>query len=94
MTKVLLLEGPDGNRYRGTLLPEGVWYVDTFANMRSSVWWKTQYNKYDEYIPYNFVKSWREYSLYTNEKLKEIFGILAESKTYIKPSNIIVHYTR
>lgn len=71
MNKILLLEGPDGNRYKGTLLERGIWYVTTFANMRSSIWYSG--------VPY------------TDEKLKETFFILAESETYIHPSNFIIH---
>jgi hypothetical protein len=33
MNKILLLEGPDGNKYKGTLLQRGIWSVTTFANM-------------------------------------------------------------
>jgi hypothetical protein len=30
MARVLLLEGPEGNRYKGTLLSNGIWSVEPF----------------------------------------------------------------
>jgi hypothetical protein len=83
MNKILLLEGPDGNKYKGTLLQRGIWSVSTFANMRSSIWWMTERQGYY----YN----WNSDMSYTDEKLKETFIILAESETYIHPSNFIIH---
>jgi hypothetical protein len=83
MNKILLLEGPDGNKYKGTLLQRSIWSVTTFANMRSSIWWMTERQGYY----YN----WNSDMSYTDEKLKETFIILAESETYIHPSNFIIH---
>jgi hypothetical protein len=83
MNKIVLLEGPDGNMYKGTLLERDIWSVTTFANMRSSIWWMTERRGYY----YN----WNSDIPYTDEKLKETFVILAESETYIHPSNFIIH---
>ena len=83
MNKILLLEGPDGNKYKGTLLQGGIWSVTTFANMRSSIWWMTERQGYSN--------NWNSDMFYTDEKLKETFIILAESETYIHPSNFIIH---
>jgi hypothetical protein len=82
MARVLLLEGPEGNRYKGTLLSNGIWSVEPFLNLRSlSKWWKTQcYNH------------WREQATYTNEKLNETFTILAETNTHIEPCATIIHW--
>lgn len=80
MHKILLLEGPDGNRYKGTLLHTGIWSVEKFANLRSSVWWDTEKQGY-----------WGSNISYTDEELKVTFVILAESETYIHPSNFIIH---
>lgn len=81
MTKILLLEGPDGNRYKGTLLSSDIWVVKTFANLTRSMWWETECDNYSGVS-------------YTDKKLKETFGILAESETYIHPSNFIIHDAR
>jgi hypothetical protein len=83
MNKILLLEGPDGNRYKGTLLQGGIWSVKTFANLRSSIWWKYEGQGYF---------NWNGDLSYTDEELKETFIILAESETYIHPSDLIIHY--
>lgn len=82
MNKVLLLKGPEGNRYKGTLLSNGMWSVQCFLKLRSSSkWWKTQcYNH------------WREYATYTNKELNETFTILAETKTHIEPCTTIIHW--
>jgi hypothetical protein len=51
--------------------------------MRSSIWWETEQRGY--YF------NWNSDVPYTDEKLKETFVILAESETYIHPSNFIIH---
>lgn len=45
MTEVLLLQGPDGNRYKATKISTDVWYVILFLNFNKnfiSEWWKNQ----------------------------------------------------
>lgn len=85
MNKIVLLEGPDGNRYKGTLLRENIWSVISFANLRSSSWW---INERQDWF------NWGGNFIYTNAELKQTFTILSESETYIHPSNFIIHDAR
>jgi len=85
MTEVLLLEGPDGNRYRAVLEHTDLWITRPFAQFNSSEWWKSQCPRY----PY--WGCWRvEYTL---NEIKSIFKIVAETTTQLPPTpNIIIHY--
>lgn len=83
ITDVFLLEGPDGNRYKGTRISETRWNVVQFLNQRPSDWWKSQcYNH------------WRCAASYYDEELKETFTILAVTETLKDNSrdNIITHW--
>jgi len=82
MTEILLLEGPDKNRYTATLEHNGRWYVKKFLNMRDSDWWKSQCDN-----------QWYLHAEYSTEKLKETFAILAETKTeHTLRLDSIIHY--
>jgi hypothetical protein len=70
MTDILLLEGPDGNRYKATQCPGDIWYVEDFLNMKSSDWALSQRSAL-----------WWSGATCTTEKLKETFSILAAGKT-------------
>ena len=80
MTDILLLEGPDKNRYKATLVPGEAWYVENFLNRRSSDWWLSKLHA-----------PWCSGILYTTEKLKETFSILAAGKTNKDPFSEYIH---
>lgn len=83
MTDIILLEGPDGNRYKGTQISEGVWDVESYLNWKNSKWWEKQVS---------FIH-WRMTKKYTTTELKETFTILAASETYIEPRpEVIIHW--
>jgi hypothetical protein len=44
MANILLLEGPDGNRYKGTQISDDTWHVKQYLNKIPSEWWKGQYH--------------------------------------------------
>lgn len=83
MTDVLLLEGPDGNRYKGTRISETRWNVVQFLNNRPSDWWKSQ-----------CFNHWNHTASYYDEELRETFTILAVTETVRDNSrdNIIIHW--
>ena len=82
ITDVFLLEGPDGYRYKGLKISEELWEVNPFFNLHKSKWWENECLNY----------CWKMNKKYSTLELKEKFSILATSKTFYKPSNLIVHY--
>jgi hypothetical protein len=69
MTNILLLEGPDGKRYKGTQISEEKWNVTQYLNHIPSEWWKSQY-----------FRQWHMDRAYTTTEMKETFSILAATK--------------
>ena len=83
MTDIILLEGPDGNRYKGTQISEGVWDVESYLNWKNSKWWEKQ----------GCFIHWRMTKKYTTTELKETFTILAASETFIEPRpELVIHW--
>lgn len=83
MIDIILLEGPDGNRYKGTQISEGIWEVKSFLNWKNSKWWETQFSL----IHWSMIKK------YATSEMKETFSILAASETYIEPRpEVIIHW--
>jgi hypothetical protein len=83
MTDIILLEGPDGFKYKGTQISEGVWNVESYLNWKNSKWWEKQCS---------FIY-WRMTKKYTTAELKETFTILAASETYIEPRpEVVTHW--
>ena len=66
MTDVLLLESPDGNRYKATLCPGQIWYVMPFLGNIGNR--KSECSK-------NYCGE------YSTKNLKETFSILAATET-------------
>ena len=86
MTEVLLLQGPDGNRYKATKISIDIWTVAPFLYFNQSFisdWWKHQSEFSHRYR--NRVTN------YKTTQLKETFSILAKTETYIHPFNLIIH---
>lgn len=83
MTDVLLLEGPDGNRYKGTRISETIWSVVQFLNNKPSDWWESQCYSH-----------WIHTAAYDDEVLRETFTILAVTEIVRDTSrdNIIIHW--
>jgi len=84
MTEVLLLQGPDGNRYKATEISTDIWNVAPFLYLKESFisdWWKHQSD-----FGYRY---WTRSTNYKTTQLKETFSILAKTETYINPSNLI-----
>tara|TARA_R110000868_G_scaffold134059_1_gene345889 strand:+ start:454 stop:717 length:264 start_codon:yes stop_codon:yes gene_type:complete len=84
MNEVLLLQGPDGNRYKATEISTDIWNVAPFLNFHQSFisdWWKHQSEFDSQYGKRN--------TNYKTTQLKETFSILAKTETY--PSNFIIH---
>ena len=84
MTEVLLLQGPDGNRYKATEISTDIWSVAPFlyfAESSISDWWKQQ-------CEFCYLYRTRGTN-YKTTQLKETFSILAKTETYINPSNLI-----
>ena len=83
MTDIVLLEGPDGNRYKGTQTSENVWDVGSYLNWKNSKWWDKQ----------GSLIYWRMTKKYTTTELKETFTILAASETFIEPRpELVIHW--
>jgi len=82
MADILLLEGPDGNRYKGTQISEEMWNVKPYLNRIPSEWWKSQY-----------FRMFYMDRTYTTTEMKETFSILAASETYIEPRpELVTHW--
>ena len=87
MNEVLLLQGPDGNRYKAIEISTDIWVVFPFLNFHQSFisdWWKHQ-SEFD----YQYQNRTTNYKTI---QLKETFSILAKTETYIHPSNLIIHW--
>jgi hypothetical protein len=83
MTDILLLEGPDGNKYKGTQISEGIWSINSFLTRNKSEWWRKQCS----HIHWHMTKK------YTTTEMKETFAILAASETYIEPRpEVVIHW--
>jgi hypothetical protein len=82
MTNILLLEGPDGNRYKGTQISDDTWHVKQYLNKIPSEWWKGQYHG-------QFYMD----RTYTNAKMRETFSILAASEIYLEHRpEVVIHW--
>jgi len=56
VAQVLLLEGPDGYRYRATQVPGRIWYLESFMHgWKESEWWwwKERYSHNGRSITYS-----------------------------------------
>ena len=86
MTEVLLLQGPDGNRYKATEIYNDTWNVVPFLNFYEhliSDWWRNQCGFGCWY--------WNRTTNYKTTQLNEIFSILAKTETYYEPSREVIH---
>lgn len=75
MTDIILLECPDGKKYRATLVPGGAYYVERFL---------TQLYPESSEMRYYC-------GICTTEKIKEQFTILAATKTDRIPNSEPIH---
>lgn len=104
MTNILLLEGPDGNRYKGTQISEEMWNVKQYLNRIPSGWWKSQYFRQfymdrtyttaGDIIHIEEIKPMKKYEQLENqivEMQKEIDRLKREEKNYpkLKPVKFI-----
>lgn len=86
MTKVLLLQGPDGNRYKATEISDNTWNVVPFLNFNENLisqWWRNQCGFGCWY--------WNRTKDYKTSQLNEIFNILAKTETHYEPSREVIH---
>jgi len=86
MSKVLLLQGPDGNRYKATEIYNDIWNVAPFLNFNEnsiSKWWRNQCGFGCWY--------WNRTTDYKTSQLNEIFSILAETKTQNPAIGEVIH---
>lgn len=89
MTEILLLEGPDGCRYKARKFVghDDIWWdVAPFSNFMKSDWWERQ--RQSEY------PTWRTSIAYTTEELENTFTILAERMApYYEPihEKFVIH---
>lgn len=84
---VLLLQGPDGNRYKATEVSTDVWNVIPFLDFNEnfiSDWWRNQCG-FGGWC-------WNRNRDYKTAQLNEIFSILAKTETHYEPSRKIIHY--